>query len=115
LLHRVLAIFVGLGDLLAANPILGTIYLVTLAALGQLTMWFVWRGEPRRAFLAGWREVGWSAQRGLAPIAILSMACMVLVVFDIEPWHIATLSKGAWTTAAPSSTTTELRQDTARL
>jgi hypothetical protein len=50
LLHRVLAIFVGLGDLLAAHPILGTIYLVTFATLGLLAMWFVWRGQPQRAF-----------------------------------------------------------------
>lgn len=50
LLHRVLAIFVGLGELLVAHPILGPIYLVTFGSLGLLTMWFVWRGEPRRAF-----------------------------------------------------------------
>jgi len=50
LLHRVLAIFVGLGELLAAHPILGTIYLATFATLGLLAMWFVWCGQPRRAF-----------------------------------------------------------------
>ena len=50
LLHRGLAIFVGLGDLVAAHPILGTTYLVTFATLGLLAMWFVWRGQPQRAF-----------------------------------------------------------------
>ena len=55
LLHRVLAIFVGLGELLAAHPILGSIYLAMFTTLGLLAMWFVWRGEPRRAF---WCAVG---------------------------------------------------------
>ena len=50
LLHRGLAIFVGLGDLVAAHPILGTIYLVTFVTLGLLAMWFVWRGGAHREY-----------------------------------------------------------------
>jgi hypothetical protein len=46
----VLAIFVGLGELLVAHPILGPVYLAAFATLGVLAMWFVWRGQPRRAF-----------------------------------------------------------------
>jgi hypothetical protein len=61
---------------------------------------FVWRLAFPAAFLgfgallAGWREASWPARRGLVPLAILSTACMMLVVFDIEPLHIATPSKG---------------------
>jgi hypothetical protein len=50
LLHRVLAILVGLGELLAAYPLVGTIYLAGFTALGALTMWLLWRGEMKRAF-----------------------------------------------------------------
>ena len=55
LLHRVLAIFVGLRDLVAAHPVLGTIYLVAFSVLAALALWQLWRGEPRRAF---WCAVG---------------------------------------------------------
>ena len=46
------------------------------------------------ALLVGWREVSWPPRQGLAPLTILSTVCMMLVVFDVEPHHIATLSKG---------------------
>jgi hypothetical protein len=46
------------------------------------------------ALLVDWREVSWPPRQGLAPLAILSTVCMMLVVFDVEPHHIATLSKG---------------------
>jgi hypothetical protein len=81
---------------------LQTVYLYGLALripTLELSL-FVWRLAFPAAFLgfgalqAGWHEVSWSPQQGLAPIAILSTVCMMLVVFDIEPYHIATLSKG---------------------
>ena len=50
LLHKVLAIFVGLGELLAAHPLAGAIYLTGLTALGASTIWLLWRGEMKRAF-----------------------------------------------------------------
>jgi hypothetical protein len=50
LLHKVLAIFVGLGELLAAHPLIGAIYLTGLTALGVATIWLLWRGEMKRAF-----------------------------------------------------------------
>jgi hypothetical protein len=50
LLHKVLAIFVGLGELLAAHPLIGAIYLTGLTALGASSIWLLWRGEMKRAF-----------------------------------------------------------------
>jgi hypothetical protein len=50
LLHKLLAIFVGLGDLLAAHPLVGAIYLADFTTLGALTIWLLWRGDTKRAF-----------------------------------------------------------------
>ena len=61
---------------------------------------FVWRLAFPAAFLAfgallaGWREVDWPARRGLLPLTTLSAACMMLVLSDIAPLHMAILSKG---------------------
>ena len=50
-----LAIFIGLRDLVAAHPVLGTFYLVAFSVLAELAVWQLWCGKPRRAF---WCAVG---------------------------------------------------------
>jgi hypothetical protein len=50
LLSKLLAIFVGLGELLAAHPLVAAIYLTAFTALGAVTVWLLWRGETKRAF-----------------------------------------------------------------
>jgi len=61
---------------------------------------FVWRLAFPAAFLAfgallaGWREVDWPARRGLLPLVTLSAACMMPVLADIAPLHMAILSIG---------------------